>query len=545
MLDAVHEEFTAEERAALEPFFTNLDEPVFCVVNLPEVVKGALFARYSRTSKTLRRLFLDEFLGQGAADLGRATAGFSAADVGVERAEKLYERVFSDYGDDSVAQLGGVHLAAEQASQVLTKVLERGRLAAYLEQSTRYVPYDDKPGGSYRYHVPREVEAAGLGDAYRGACDAAFDTYARWLEPLQAYFRDRFPKDPSDPDGVYRATIRAKACDTLRGILPAAARTHVGMYATAQSYENVLLRMRGHPLEEVRAYGDAMLAELRKVIPAFLTRVDKPGRGADWTEYLRRTRDESETATARALGDEPPDVELGDDRVELAWFDPEGEVKVVAAALFAASTRSQARLLDVARRMSADERGAVLRAYVGRRENRRWRPGRAFEATSYRFEVLCDYGAFRDLQRHRMLSVEWQRLTPEHGATTPPEIADVGASGDWTEAVAGSHDLWGRLRSACGPDVAQYAVAMCHRIRFVMEMNAREAMHLVELRSSPQGHPAYRRVAWRMHELIAREAGHVGIAAAMTFVDRSDVDLERLEAERRGEARRMARQTSE
>ena len=289
MLDAVHEEFTPEEREALAPFFTDLDGPVFCVVNLPEVVKGALFARYSRTSKTLRRLFLDEFLGEGAGDLGRATAGLSAADVGVERAEKLYERVFSEFGDDSVAQLGGVHLAAEQASQILTKVLERGRLAAYLEQSTRYVPYDDRPGGRYRYHVPPEVDERGPGRA--GSARRATWRSTRTpggSSPLQEYFRERFPQDPADSDGVYRATIRAKACDTLRGLLPAAARTHVGMYATAQSYESLLLRMRSHPLAEVRAYGDAMLVELRKVIPAFLTRVDKPDRGGAWSDVPGR-----------------------------------------------------------------------------------------------------------------------------------------------------------------------------------------------------------------------------------------------------------------
>src|SRR5205809_527501 len=334
MLDAVHEEFTSEEREALAPFFTDLDGPVFCVVNLPEVVKGALFARYSRTAKTLRRLFLDEFLDQGAADLGRASAELSAAGVGVERAEKLYERVFSEYGDDSVAQLGGVHLAAEQASQILTKVLERGRLAAYLEQSTRYVPYDDKPGGRYRYHVPGEVERAGLGDPFRAACDLAFDTYARWLGPLQDLFRDRFPQDPADSDGVYRATIRAKACDTLRGILPAAARTHVGMYATAQSYESLLLRMRSHPLAEVRAYGDAMLTELRKVIPAFLTRVDKPDRGGAWSSYLAETRETIEREAAGLLGSEQP---MPAEEVELTEFDSEGELKVVAAALYAST----------------------------------------------------------------------------------------------------------------------------------------------------------------------------------------------------------------
>jgi thymidylate synthase ThyX len=545
MLDAVHEEFTREEREALAPFFTDLDGPVFCVVNLPEVVKGALFARYSRTSKTLRRLFLDEFLGEGAGDLGRATAGLSAADVGVERAERLYERVFSEYGDDSVAQLGGVHLAAEQASQILTKVLERGRLAAYLEQSTRYVPYDDRPGGRYRYHVPPEADRAGLGDRFREACDLAFDTYARWLGPLQEYFRERFPKDPADSDGVYRATIRAKACDTLRGLLPAAARTHVGMYATAQSYESLLLRMRAHPLEEVRAYGDAMLTELRKVIPAFLTRVDKPDRGGAWSEYLAATRESTADATAKALAGFEPDREPSGENVSLVWFDPEGETKVVAAAMYPHATLSQRRLLKAARAMPGDERSAILRAAVGDRTNRRHRPGRAFEATAYRFDVLCDYGAFRDLQRHRLLTVEWQRLTPEHGASTPEEIEHLGAAADWEEVLDASRGLWDALGSACGADVAQYAVAMAFRVRFVMDMSAREALHLIELRSSPQGHPAYRRVAWRMHDLIRDAAGHRAIADAMTFVDRTDVDLERLEAERRSEARREAHRSAE
>src|SRR5438874_3068966 len=148
------DEFTPEERAALAPHFTNLDGPVFALVNLPEVVKGALFARYSRSAKSLRRLFLDEF-GKGD-DVGQPTAGGSA--VGVRRAEELYERVFFEYGDDSVAQLGGVHLAVEQVSQLLAKVLEWGRLGAYLEQSTRYIPYDDRPGGRWRFTVPEEVE---------------------------------------------------------------------------------------------------------------------------------------------------------------------------------------------------------------------------------------------------------------------------------------------------------------------------------------------------------------------------------------------------
>ena len=228
-------EFTSDEQKALAPYFSNLTGPVFALTNLPETVKGALFARYSRSAKSLRRLFLDEFVG----DLQSAAA---ESRVGVERAERLYASVFSEYGDDSVAQLGGVHLACEGVSNILTKVIEWGRLMAYLEQSTRYVPYTDKPGGRWKYHVPKELDGTPLLRRYTATLDRAFETYARWIEPMQAHFRARFPKDPADSDGVYRAAIRAKALDTLRGLLPAAVQSNLGLFGTGQAYEALLLR---------------------------------------------------------------------------------------------------------------------------------------------------------------------------------------------------------------------------------------------------------------------------------------------------------------
>jgi thymidylate synthase ThyX len=528
------EEFTDEERELLSPFFTDLDGPVFALVNLPEVTKGALFARYSRSPKSLRRLFLDEFAEH-------ADRHVADRDVGSKRAEDLYRRVFLEYGDDSVAQLGGVHLACEQASQVLAKVLEWGRLAAYLEQSTRYVPYDDRPGGRWRYLIPPEVEEAGLAERLAAALDEAFDTYARWIEPMQAYFRDVHPKDPDDSEFVYRATIRAKALDALRGLLPAATRSNVGIYATGQAYEQLLLRMRASPLDEVRAYADLMLAELRKVIPAFLRRVDVIDRGVAWSNYLRATREATEAVALDSLaglaGEPRPEVALTE-------FDPDGETKVVAAALYSASDLPDDQLLREARGMDAATRASVLRAYVGDRTNRRHRPGRAFERTSYRFDVLCDYGAFRDLQRHRLLTIEWQELSTRHGFVMPPEIVEAGADRDWVRIMEGSAALWHILHRAELGAAAQYAVAMAYRIRFAMQMNAREAMHLIELRTTPQGHPAYRRVGQAMHRLIAQEAGHRAIADAMRFVDHSGVELERLEAERRTEARRRAMGTA-
>ncbi|HEX2088851.1 MAG TPA: FAD-dependent thymidylate synthase [Actinomycetota bacterium] len=528
-----NEDFTAEERALLAPHFTNLDGPVFALVNLPEVVKGALFARYSRSPKSLRRLFLDEFATETEGASATAMQG-----VGVERAEALYERVFFEYGDDSVAQLGGVHLACEQGSQLLGRVLERGRLAAYLEQSTRYVPYDDRPGGRWRYHVPTELGAhPELKKRYEEVLDRSFQTYADWLGPMQEFYRRLFPKDAADSDFVYRSTIRAKACDALRGLLPAATRSNVGIFGTAQSYEHLLLRMRAHPFAEVRDYAALMLAELRKVIPAFLTRVDLPDRGEKWSEYLQETEHATAAIAENVLAGVTPESRP---EVTLADFDPEGELKVVAAALYAASQLPDDQLLEAARAMTAEERARILQAYVGNRTNRRHKPGRALERTSYRFDVLCDYGAFRDLQRHRPLTIEWQRLSPRHGFEIPADVEAAGARSDWERVMNESGELHHAIEHAGLDEVAQYAVSMAYRIRFVMQMNAREAMHVIELRTTPQGHPVYRRVCQEMHRLIDKRAGHSAIAAVMKFTDHSSVGLERLEAERRTDRKRRS-----
>jgi len=528
ILGSAAETFTDNERRILQPYFTNLDGHVFALTNLPETVKGALFARYSRSAKSLRRLFLDEFAG----NLDEARPEVST--VGLARAEKLYAKVFSDYGDDSVAQLGGAHIACEYVSNVLTKVLEWGRLMAYLEQSTRYVPYTDTLHGRWRYHVPAEIEGA-LRDRYVAVMDAAFETYASLIDGMQRHFAARYPRAPHDSDAVHRAAIRAKALDTLRGMLPAATQSNVGLFGTGQAYEALLLRMRAHPLEEVRAYAGQMLAELRKIVPAFLTRVDQPERGGRWSEYMSGSREATRAVAAQLLAGVEAESR---DEVTLTDFDPDGEIRIVAAALYAVSDLPDDQLMAIARRMTADERTAVLRAYVGERANRRHRPGRAFERTAYRFDILTDYGAFRDLQRHRLLTLEWQPLSTRHGYTEPDALGEAGALDGWTRVMDASAELYEALRSGGLDAAAPYAVAMAYRVRFYMEMNAREAMHVIELRTAPQGHPAYRRVCQQMHRLIADRAGHHALAATMTFADHSEVELERLKSERELERRR-------
>jgi len=531
----VVEEFTDAEAAVLRRYFTNLQGPVFALVNLPEVVKGALFARYSRSSKSLRRLFLDEFVG----DLELAGDASIDATVGLDRADDLYQKIFFEYGDDSVAQLGGVHLACEQASNLLTKVLERGRLMSYLEQSTRYLGYDRRLGnGLYRFYRDNDLLESRFGARYIGEMDRMFDTYRELLPVLTEWLTAKYPKTAADTDFVYRQAIRAKALDGLRGLLPASALSNLGIYASGQAYESLLLRMRAHPLPEVRDYAQMMLDELVKVIPSFLRRLDVPERGVAWTNYLRDTRSATHALvneSTRDTGDETPG-----EYVHLVDFDPEGEVRVLEAIVFANSTSSHD---DAARRvasMNTEERAALMVSYVGERANRRHRPGRAFERTDYRFEIVSDYGAFRDLQRHRLLTIEWQPLTVDLGFDVPEVVLEAGLAERYRESLERSADLFNDVREEF-PDQAQYCVALAFRIRYVMQMNAREAMHLIELRSGPQGHPSYRRIAHEMVRLIRERAGHEGISAAMSYVDFSETDLERLEAERAAERSRLNR----
>ncbi len=529
------EQFSADEEAILRPYFTNLDRPVFAVVNLPEVVKGALFARYSRSSKSLRRLFLDEFV----ADLDLTGDLTVDATVGLKRAEELYERVFLEYGDDSVAQLGGVHLACEQASNILTKVLEWGRVMSYMEQSTRYIEYDTKLDGRFRYYRDDAVLKSDLAWRYIADLDALFDSYSQMLPTMLAWARERYPKDPADSHFVYKNSIRAKACDALRGILPAATLSNVGVYGSGQAFEALLLRMRAHPLPEARTYAAMVLEELRKVIPSFVARVDREDRGVAWSAYLADTRAATAATVERIFGAEAPEPRPA---VTLTDFDADAEDKLLAALCYPFTRLPDDQVLAGVRRLGDAERVALLTAYVGDRTNRRHRPGRGFERVDYRFDVVADYGAFRDLQRHRMLTIEWQPLSTLHGYDVPEAVEEAGVRDHFDEAMARSAALYSALHERF-PEQASYAVSLAYRIRFAMQMNAREAMHLLELRTMPSGHPAYRQVCQEMHRLIAEEAGHRSIAAAMSHVDHTTYELERLAAERAADARRSSQPT--
>ena len=429
----------------------------------------------------------------------------------------------------------------------MTKVLERGRLAAYLEQSTRYIYYDEKLKSAdgaerFRYQVPPEIAEGPLAERYSEAMDRLFESYSYVVRALTAYFQTRFPQGNRETRGAYRSATRARACDTARGLLPASTSSNLGVFATGQAYESLLMRMNASPLAEAREYSQMMLVELRKVIAGFLSRVDVEDRGVAWSDYFRGiARDMDELVAYEGLLGGARDFDLERDEVRLLDYDPDAEIRLVAAALYPYSNRSEEDLLKTAIEMSEVERRKAITTYIGERSNRRHKPGRGMERIYYRFDVLSDFGSFRDLQRHRMLTIDWQRLTPLHGYSTPPEIDEIGGelSPRWHEAMSEMSGLYSDVLKEHGADVAQYVVPFGYRIRYNIQMNVRQAFHMLELRTGASGHSDYRRICLKMHALIREQAGHTVIADAMKYVDARDYGLGRLSSELRQSARRQ------
>lgn len=520
------------DRAQLEPWVSNLDSPVFALNGLSQVTAAALFARYSRSPKSLRRLLLDEFL-KGEAVVPELAAP-APDDAGRARAGRLFGRVIAEYGDDSVAQLGGIHLACEQVSQPLAKAIEWGRLAAYLEQSTRYIPYTDLRDGHYRYHRDPELMASAHAGTYLTAMDGLFDAYVEMLPLLRAHLGQTLPGE-ADAKARERA-IRALALDLLRGLLPAGTVSNLGVYASPQALEQLVMRLRAHPLPEARTYAELIDRELQATIPEMVTRLDRPDRGGVWVEYLRETALALETEGERLtrsgrLQEDLPGIEIPPaNSVTLLRWDADGEERIMAAALLPHTSAGLEEVVAAVHALPEAERDRLFAAALGVRGNRRHRPGRGFEHTDYTFELVSDFGAFRDLQRHRMLTIQWQELTSALGYAIPLEVVAAGLEGRWRQAVERAEAAWAEIRPDL-PEQAQYLVTLAHRVRYVIKLNAREALHMIELRTSPQGHPSYRRICQEMLQQIDTVAGHHRVARAMSFAGREDVHLPRYAAE--------------
>ncbi|WP_322513263.1 FAD-dependent thymidylate synthase [Chloroflexus sp.] len=531
------EHFTPQEIALLQPFVTNVDRPIFCLRNLPEVVKGALFARYSRSAKSLRRLLLDEFITEpesGFAAIVSAVGDSPATQlIAAKQAEAFYERVLIGYGDDSVAELGGAHLACEGVSNIAAKLLEDSRLGlSPLEKSTRYVRFDLPGPDGYRYLREPAIMASPFAARYTATIDNLFATYSALLGPVQEWLQAKFPRDEATTPRAYRNAIQAKALDLLRGLLPMATQTNVGLFGNGRAFEYLIIKLAAAPFAEARALSEAIQRELDYVIPAFVKRA-RSERGRAYADYLAATREQVARIAAQ-LDAMPPDGEQV--AVRLVDYDPLAEEKTVAAILYPHLDLPLDTILERVRAMPSNERQAIITAAIGERANRFHRPGRAFEEPYYTFDILADIGAYRDLQRHRVLTQERQRFTVAHGYVTPPELELIGVADQYRAALAQAAELVTDLQ-ADFPHEAQYAVPFAFRIRWRVKLNLREAYHLIELRSARQGHPAYRQIAQMMFHAI--NAVHPTLAAGMRFVDQRDYDLERLAAEQRIDQKRQ------
>jgi len=548
-------EFTADEQRALAPFFTNLDRSVFGL-KLPQEVAGALFSRYSRSTKSLRRTFLDEFLGDPELGLKDLLGGqTSAADnsAALKKARAFYDRVLVGYGDDSVAQLGGAHIACENISNVAAKLLEDARIGiAPLEKSTRYVRFDQKDSaGNYLFYREPRIMASRHRERYVEAMNLLFDAYSRQMEPMIEHVSKSLPieqlevRDPTSGKGLsyneaakderlrrwaetaYRATVRAHACDVLRGYLPAATLTNVGIFGGGQAFEYLLSKLYSHELAEAKELAGAMHGELNQLIPSFVKR-------AQANDYIIGTaaaakafaRDALETASAGA--NEP---------VALIDYDRNAEEKIIAAILYPHARDSLQQLRQIAARMNAEERRKILAEYFTKRRHRRDKPGRAFENVYYTFDIVGNLGLYRDLHRHRILTQERQEFTTVHGYDTPPQLEESGFKPEFDRCMARAAELYEAIHRDL-PGEAQYVVPFAYKIRWYMKMNLREAVHLCELRTMPQGHPDYRFIAQEMWHKI--QEVHPALAEVGKFIDWKSYRLGRLQSEMRTEYKKSA-----
>jgi thymidylate kinase/thymidylate synthase ThyX len=473
---------------------------------------AAAMARLSRRGDDMRVTILDEF----AHKLGKD--------------QQLLQRVITAYGDDSVQQLAGLHFVVEGASMVLTKKLEWGRLAAYLEQSTRYIYFDQKDEkGKYRYLVPTGL-SADVEERYRKSMDKIFDLYSEMVHRLTAYITTTSKTPMAERDGAWRMAVRAQACDATRAVLPLATKATVGIFASGQALESLIMHLLSDELPEARQTGEKLLKQARKVVPTFLERADKPDRGGATVAYRANTRKamqkiaEKELAGAYTSGDNQP--------ITLVDYWPRNELSLAADMLYEHSDLSLKQLQETVNAWPYDKKADVLKKYMGERLNRRHKPGRALEKAHYSWDLVSEWAVFKDLQRHRMVDdLEWQAFTPRYGFDVPQLIEDAGLTEEFETCFDISLQLHSLLQANAYPLEAQYATLQGHKMRWKITYNARQAFHFHELRTSPQGHPAYRKFVKQMHEKIAEV--HPLIAEAMQFVNcGEDPELTRLAAER-------------
>ena len=553
------EKFTKEEAYFIWPFFTNLDRNVFAAKYLPSEVLGALASRYSRSTKGVRRLFFDEYIkpilepnleGAKNAEIRQAEVmkkelvtfveylhqhGGWEKVVNSRRARNFFEKWLAAYGDDSIAQMAGAHIFFENISNVATKILEDFRIGfAPLEKSTRYVLFDQKVAGRYLYFLEPDLIKYKFKKDYVQNLNMLFRRYNQSIEPLIKYLKKLFPQGKDQSDRAYAETVKAKACDVLRAYLPAATITNVGFFGVGQSLEYVITKCYSHPLAEIRILATSAQQELKKVIPSLVGRATS-ARGRIYQSYVTSTERTFEKLTRTVLEERSENLtrtvlnELSG-RAKLVEYDADAEDRIVASLLYKYSSLPYEEIKRKVSVLPSAKKLEIIKKAVSKRKVRQHRLVRAFENTYYKFDIVANFGAYRDLHRHRMMTQERQRFTTELGFDVPPDLSAAKLEKPYVDAARKVDKLYRQIKKRY-PDQAQYVVMMGNRIRWYQFQNLRELCWEAELRTGPQGHPDYRVIEQQKVEAVKKV--HPILVEALKFVDYGVYNLARRESEKR------------
>lgn len=537
-----YEEFTDSQIKILEQFVTSTSNNIFALRNLPEVVKGALFSRYSRSTLGLRSLLLKEFIQNEdtsfSAIVGQAAASDQTSQIAaIQKAQNFYDRILDGYGDDSIGELGGAHLAIENISMLAAKVVEDSRIGGSpLEKSTRYIYFDQKINGQYLFYQEPILMTSAFRDLYLETCNFLFDTYGKLIPPLTALIEQGFPKDPAISKSAYTAALRAKVLDCLRGLLPASAMTNMGVFGNGRFFEGLLQKLNAHNLAEMQEIGKKAHQELSKVIPSFVRRADPAHRHyQSYAQFTESVQNDLQQFALSYLKGAEPSLAAG---VRLVQFDKDSPAKIGGALLFNSTSASLHELQELCRKLPEEDLARLLDIASSARENRRHRSPRALEHANFTFEIVADFGVYRDLHRHRMLTQERQTLSCNHGYYIPPEILGTEMESEYRAAMEKAKAAYDTI-SAQLPEEAQYVVPMAYNIHWYFHVNLRSLQWMCELRSQAAGHPTYRLIAQEMARQVS--VAVPALERFFKFVDFEGYELGRLGAEVRQEEKLKAR----
>jgi thymidylate synthase ThyX len=517
--------FSEKETYLVKPFFTNLDKNTFVVSFLPPEVIGALCSRTSRAKEDLRAVFAREFLDPFIKE--KSEYGKSLKNLikflhknpielifSNPKGREFYIKWLAQYGDDSIAQMAGAHLIYSSVSQLVIKHLEDMRMGlAPIEKSTRYVDYSSKVNGKFRYYTDPSLKELGLEKEYKAAMDNLFITYTKIMNE---YFEVLKVKYPDEKEQV----LRAKAFDTTRGLLPMATLSQVSFFGNGQAFEYLVARSLDHKLGEIRWAASEALMELNKIIPAFLRRAEGDT-ARIYRDYLN-SRDVAAERISKKLKLNKQSGE-NEEMVKLIDFEVDGEDKIIAGLLYPKSSLSFEEIFKCVKRLSKKEKKEILDQVLAKRTTRWYKVPRAFEKAYVTFDILMNIGAWRDVHRHRMLSQYKQAFSIYNGYDVPKDFVGNELGKQFISAIEKAEAVFRKIEKK-SPEVAQYAVTMAHRIRFMQKQNLRSFFWETELRTIAQGHPDYRKMEQEKAKLVKKIYPSIG---EYLMVDMNDYDFAR------------------